>query len=219
MGIKATSTGEARKLIPAKSYLAIVCGVYDLGTQAGGTFGPKHQILLMWELHNRKGPVRDEEGRNLTISNFYTLSFGDKANLRRDVESMLNRNFSEAEAKEGYDIENLIGLPCRLQVEHGFKADNTPKDLVGSIMALDEDDAPPRAELNHVYFEITGPDCEIPQTVPDWINKIIKKSPEWTGHASVKPAGTTAARSEPARRPSPIPARGDDDDDESGIPF
>lgn len=224
MGMKATSTGEARELIPAKSYLAVVCGVYDLGTQSGGAYGAKHQILIAWELHNRKGPVRDKEARVLTISNFYTLSFGDKANLRRDVESMLNRRFTETEAKEGYDVEDLLGIACRLQVEHGFKADNTPKDLVGSIMALDEDDEQPKPELNHVYFEIIGPSCDIPKEVPEWIQKIIKKSPEWLGKDATSERNPAPARAPllPQRRPAPAGVSGssaDDDDDDDDIPF
>lgn len=209
----ATNKAEKRDLIPAKTYLAIVCGVYDLGTQTS-QFGDQHQIYISWELHRAKGPVRDKEGRVQTIGKFVTLSFNEKANLRKDiVQPMLGRTFTEDEAKSGYDVEQLVGLACRLQVDHVVKPDKSIRDQVGSIMALDEDDDAPRPELNHVYFEISGIGCDIPREVPEWIGKMVKKSPEWTGKSN-----TPAAKQ---------PIDGDDDDvkptdnsvDEDKVPF
>jgi hypothetical protein len=216
MGMRATNDAKPRELIPAKTYFGIICGIFDLGTQSGGNYGAKHQVFIQWELHTKKGPARDSEQRVLRIGSFYTLSFAGKANLRADVEAMLNRSFSEEEAKEGYDVEELLGMACRLQVKHGAKADGTPRDEIGSITALDEDDDAPTAELDHVYFEIEGANCEIPRDVPEWIAGYVKKSPEWTGHASAAPQSRPSRTPSRALAPASVAGAEIDDDD---IPF
>jgi hypothetical protein len=207
VGKVAKSEGEPRELVPAGNYLGVICGVYDLGTQSGGQYGPKPQILVQWELHKRRGPARDAKSNILTISNFYTLSFGDKANLRKDVEAMLGKTFSEEEAKAGYDIEDLLGKACRLQIVHEPKQGGGTRDQIGAIMALDDDDDAPRGELSEAYFEIKEGDRTIPETVPEWIKKLIHRSKEFGGGNPVN--GRPAAR-----QPVGATAGGDDD-----IPF
>lgn len=190
--LRAKAEGEPRKPIPAGNYFGIICGVYDIGTQTGGQYGPKHQIIVSWELHKKKGAVRNEAGVVQSISNFYGLSFSELSSLRKDVESMLGRKFTLPEAKSGYDVEELLGKPCRLQIIHDTKADGTIRDMIGTIMPLDEDDEVPNAELERVYFEIT-PDHVIPETVPEWVAKMIRRSQEFGGgETSRSPVGAGA---------------------------
>jgi hypothetical protein len=189
MGLMAKSggNGEPRELVPAGGYFAVVCGVYDIGTQAGGMYGPKRQFVVTWELHKKSGPATDSQGRALTISNFYTLAFSEKANLRHDVESMLGITFSEATVRDGFDIETLLSVPCRLRVVHGKKADGSPRDEIGSLMPLDEDDPKVQPALDHHYFEIRPGEREIPDWVPKWVANKIAESQEF-GAAPRRPA-------------------------------
>lgn len=211
--LRAKDEGEPRKPIPAGNYFAIVCGVYDIGTQTGGQYGPKHQIIVQWELHKRKGPMRNEKGDVMTTSNFYGLSFGDLSNLRHDVEAMLGRKFTAAEAKSGYDIEELLGKPCRLQIVHDTKADGKIKDMIGTIMPLDEDDEKPKGEVDEVYFEINLHDLTVPSSVPEWVAKIIRRSSEFIGEKAGTATGGGSSGRQTARVGVGAPMQDDD------IPF
>ena len=56
-------------------------------------------------------------GRPFTVRRRYNMSLHKKATLRRDLESMMGRAFTDSELK-GFDLESLIGLPCLLNVVH-----------------------------------------------------------------------------------------------------
>lgn len=211
MGLKVngSGSGEARELVPAGGYLGVICGVYDIGTQAGGQYGPKRQIVVTWELHNKKGVVKDKAGEPVTISKFYTLSFNEKATLRKDVEAMTGTPVSESDALAGFDIENLLGMQCRLRVVHYEKKDKSKGDKIGTLMPLDEDDPKPEAVSDSVYFEIT-PEViaakAVPDYVPKWVANKVRESTQLGGTG--KPAGN------PLAGPVTVPADNGDD-----IPF
>lgn len=216
MGLKAQSTGEPRELIPCLTsdgktitYLAVVVGVYDLGTQSGGQYGPNHQILVTFELHRKRGPAKDKAGRVFLISNFYNLSFGEGSNLRKDVEKILGRKFTDAEAKDGFDVETLLGKACRLQIEHKTK-DGKTRAIIGGLMSLDEDDPTPETESDEVYYEIDS-SRTVPDSIPDWIGKLIRRSKEFGG------SGGSGGSSKGNGAGQPVGTAVSDDDDD--IPF
>lgn len=203
--LKAKDSGEVRELIPAGSYRAIICGVYDLGTQPGGQYGPKHQILIQFELHKRKGPARNAKGDIFTTSNFYTLSFNEKANLRAHVEAIEGRSFTEDEISDGYDVEQLLGKSCRLQIVHGANQKGDTRAKIQAISALDpEEDDVPEPQLDGYYYEIGG---ETPlKDIPEWIQKIVANSRELGGKAGSNPNG--------APKRATVPPDDEEDDSE-----
>jgi hypothetical protein len=219
MAITAKSKGEARQLVPAGKYFGVCIGVYDIGTQPSEQYNPTHKVILQFELHNKKGVVRDKEDRALTISGFYPLSFGKKKNgekskLRQAVEGILGRSFTDQEAKDGYDVSLLLEKGCRLVVAHETNGDNT-YDTIQSFMSLDEDDPDIEPVSNAVIYELDT-DEQIPTEVPEWIVKQIKRSEEWA-----KVHGKSDAKdSKPAKAKASKPGRKqDDDDDDDDQPF
>lgn len=183
MGKVATGGGEPRELIPARNYTGVVCGIYDIGTQTGGQFGPNAQFVIMFELHTRRGPARDTKGNVFTISNFINFYLGSRArpaNLLKLVEVMENRTLTDAEIKAGIDIESLLGKSCQVQVIHEMNANREMKAKIGATMPLDPDDDAPKGELDKSYYEITD-DRSIPDTLPKFIQDFIKKSKEFGG--------------------------------------
>ena len=211
MGKVATGGGEPRELIPARNYTGLVCGVYDIGTQTGGQFGPNSQFVIMFELHTRRGPARDSKGNIFTIStfvNFYLGSRARPANLLKLVEVLENRTLTDAEIKAGFDVEKLLGKSCQVQVIHEMNANREMKAKIGATMPLDPDDDTPKGEIDEVYYEITA-DRTIPETLPKFIQDFIKKSKEFGG------AGNAPA----ADNRQPVGAGVGGKDDDSEIPF
>ena len=82
---KPTASGnDSFQQPPAGKALLILRGFADIGLQPGGQFDPSHQVLLRWELHNRKGPMVDGEGRIYTINKSFSATVrGDKSNLAK----------------------------------------------------------------------------------------------------------------------------------------
>lgn len=201
MKLTATS-GEPRELIPPGNYKGILIGICDIGTQDGGEFGPKRQLVLTWELH-RKGLDRPYQ-----ISRFYTASFNVKAGFRKDVEAMTGRTFKDGEEIE---LDSLLEHPARIQIAHGKRKDGSPRDEIKSLMPLDEDERPPIPVGNSYFFEITEPLIDIPSAVPKFLRERIEKAPEYTGHAGPVSASVRS----PVAAGQTSGGGGDDDD----IPF
>lgn len=196
---------KPRELIPAGNYLGVACGVYVIGTQDGGQYGPKEQVIVSFELHKKSGPARDAQGRSLLISNFYTVSFNEKANLRKDVETITGHGFRVG---EDFDIESILGQSCRLTVAHEEKAGGKKREFIKSFMALDPEDPRPQAEADQQYYEC-DPSREIPPEVPGWIARFIERSHEFRDVA--------ALRDSDGKPVAAVAATGPVDDDD--IPF
>ena len=89
--------------------------VIDLGTQRNeykGEVSWKRKVLIQWEVYteDREEPIE--------IGKVYTNSMFEKANLSIDLTSWRGKPFSEQE-KEGFDISNLVGKVCQLNVIEG----------------------------------------------------------------------------------------------------
>lgn len=206
MGKVATGGGEPRELIPVRTYMGVVCGIFDIGTQPGGQYGPNAQFIIMFELHTRRGPSKDAKGNIFTISSFVNFYLGSRArpaNLLKLVEALESRTLTDAEIKVGVDIESLLGKSCQVQVIHEQKEKGT-RAVIGSTMPLDPDDTPPKGELDEEYYEITA-DRTIPESLPKFIQDFIKKSKEFGG-----------AGNAPAESRQPVGAGVGSDED---IPF
>jgi hypothetical protein len=213
--LMAKDQAEARDPIPAKTYFGIVAHVIDLGTQDSTLYGPDHKINIGYELHTKKGPALDPKGNQYVASKEYALKFSKipnktPAGLRVAVENILGREFSEEEARAGYDLEQLLGLPCKVQIKHTTK-DGKTYDEIAALLPLDEDDDRPTAALDHVYYEL-DPEGPIPDDVPKWIAKKIQKSHEW-----LAANGGAGAASKPKAKVGAGGGGADPDDDD--IPF
>ena len=100
--------------------------VIDLGTQRNeykGEVSWKRKVMITWEVHNKDSEEPFE------ISNFYNNSLYEKANLSKDLTSWRGRPFTEDE-KKGFDISNLVGKVCQLNVIEG----NNGKPKVATVL-------------------------------------------------------------------------------------
>lgn len=110
-----------KTFVPAPEGLhhAVCVDVVDLGMK-DTQWGPKHKIQIRWQIAERQA---DDQQRFL-VSNQYTLSLDKKANLRRDLETWRGKKFSDEEGR-GFDVENLIGANCQLNIVHNTGSDGT----------------------------------------------------------------------------------------------
>jgi hypothetical protein len=177
------SSDKKRDPIPDGMYQAVTIGVIDLGTQYNERFMNRtHKVLIMWELPE-VAITFSKDGIETTaprvISKKYTLSLGEKANLRKDLQSWRGRSFTDEELR-GFDLFTIIGKNCMLQLINESK-DGKSYTNISSIMPLYKG----MEVLNPVSKTLTyslADGMNIPQDIPDWIKEVIKKSTEYTAN-------------------------------------
>lgn len=101
---------------------AVCCAVWDLGLQKTTYMGEEkiqHKIIVAWEITEKiNAPESEYNGKPYMLNKKYTLSLGDKANLRKDLESWRGQPFTEAELNNGFDLEKLYGVNCYIGIKH-----------------------------------------------------------------------------------------------------
>ena len=112
--------------IDAGTYLARCVQVLDLGTQTTEWMGEIKQtrkVRLAFETPTETKVFKEENGEQpYMLSKEYTLSLGEKANLRADLESWRGKTFT-AEELEGFDLFTILGVPCMITVTHKTSKD------------------------------------------------------------------------------------------------
>jgi hypothetical protein len=167
--VKDTGGGDF-ELAPEGNHVAVCYMVVDLGVQQT-SFGEKHKILIGWELVNE--PMKD--GRPFVISQQYTASLSEKANLRRDLESWRGRKFTKEEL-DGFDVSNVVGVPCMISVVHSESNDKHYAN-VGSVAGLPKGMDKPTAENKIVAYSLETDEQAMYDLLPGWIqNKITRPS-------------------------------------------
>lgn len=128
MAIIAKNTGQNRELVPQGNYVARCYQMIEIGTvkeDYKGTPKENLKVRIGWELPTEQRVFDEAKGEQpMVISAEYTLSMGDKANLRKVLESWRGKAFTEDEAK-AFDITKLLGVPCLLNVIHKTSEDGS----------------------------------------------------------------------------------------------
>ena len=175
--------GNDYPLIEAGVHHGICYRYYDLGTQYMQTFETSaRKVMLVWELPEQRIEI---EGKNkpMAISKEYTLSLHKKANLRSDLESWRGKGFTEKEL-EGFDIDNLLGVNCMLNIIHKPNAEGRNYARVASIMPLMKNMPKKKPENPIDHFSFDDGEIKIPEDTPEWIQDKIKASDEWLAFMS-----------------------------------
>jgi len=194
--------------IPADIHHAIAVWLYDIGTTENKWGKKSRRVVISWELPDVRIQI-DHEGVVLDLprmfSRTYPLTLGKKAGLRKDLETWRGRAFSAEELK-GFDVKNVLGKNCMLQIIHETKEDGDIKAKLLSIIPLVKGLTGKTPETDIRYFEF-GASNEIPENTPEWIVEEMKKSDEWqqfgktlagTEGEPKKPAFMTEAAAPPA---------------------
>ena len=192
-GTAPANSGRPRLIAPVKGgadfdpiaegvYPAIVVGVYDVGTHHSEKWGKdQRKIVLSWEIPGERIEIeRDGETQNLPrlVSSTYTLSLNEKSSLRRVVQALEGHALTDAEA-ETYDLFDLAGRACQLQITHTTRDSRTYAN-VSAVMALPKGMAAPQGEMEPVTFTVDGADPNmLPEGMPGWIVERVKACAEF----------------------------------------
>ena len=115
----------------------------------------------------------------MVISQEFTLSMNEKANLRKFLESWRGKGFTEEEAKV-FDITKLLGVPCMLSIIHKESKKGNEFEVISSVAAMPKGvECPPQVNPT---FEFNFEDkfsSKALDEFPDFIKDKIKSSEEF----------------------------------------
>jgi len=155
------------------TYVARCISVIDLGTHYSQRWDyNSRKALIEWELIGER-----RDGTLLTIGSFYTVSLGEKAYLRKDLESWRGRPFTPEELK-GFDIESVLGAPCLVNVVHNDSNGKTYAN-VSTVMAPQKGQQIPEPETKLTKFSLENPDWRVYESLRDGLKKKIMDSDEY----------------------------------------
>lgn len=219
MGLKVSAGGDKIAPVPEGVQLAVCSGYYDLGTQLESSFKDrevkteKRKLMLVWDLPHERIEI-DGEDKPRQLSKRYTRSLDEKANLRKDLDAWRGRKFTPEELHE-FDLDNVVGAPCQLNVVHDAKSDGRKFAVIKTITPLMKGMVKPALEREPVRYQVTddttGEFIVPPENTPHWIAKIIGESLEakaagWTPpeRDGAEPKAAPAAPSAPAEDDTPF---------------
>lgn len=159
-------------------HVASCIWIIDLGEQYSEKFGTtQHKVMLTWETPDETIEV-DGEARPRVISKEYTLSLSEKATLRAHLEAWRGRAFTD-EQLAGFDLRNVLGCACQLQIVHTNK-NGTTRANIKSIMSLPKGMGVPKPSSEMIYFALDDPAClPLMDRLPKWIQDKIAASPTY----------------------------------------
>ena len=183
MAINATNNGTQRELIPAGNYIARCYQMLQIGTvmeNINGEMKPMNKVRIGWELPTELKVFKEGEGEQPhVISQEFTLSMNEKANLRKMLASWRGKDFSEQEAK-CFDITNLIGVPCMLNIIHKPSKDGSKTyQTIGSVSPMPKGMPCPPEIHKQSILQFDAFDAALFNSLPDFIKDKIKTSDEY----------------------------------------
>lgn len=190
MAIIAQNTDTNTVLAPAGNHIARCYSMVHIGTLDDEYMGqPRktNKVRLTWELPNEKHIFREENGPEpFVVSKEYTLSMGEKSNLRKDLESWRGKAFSEDEAK-AFDVTVLTGVPCMINVIHKDSSTGKTHARVTGVTPLPKGiDCPEQINPSFEFNFDEG--FENLESLPDWLKDKIKSSYEFKSKMGITQA-------------------------------
>ena len=192
-------SGKSFDPVPAGNHVARIYSIVHIGHILEDTqWGAKNnnKVRITWELPNETKVFKEEEGaRPLSVSRTFNISWHEKAGLRKFVRGL------EGKDQETFDLEELIGKPCMLNVSHNQVGDRTYANIDSAApLPRGMEDPKPVNEPYILNYTDQWDEARF-EKLPDFLKEQMKQSDEYKRKMF-----------QGAEKASPL-------DDESQIPF
>lgn len=162
--------------LEAGTYQARIVGVIDIGTQRSEFDGKERfsrQLVLQFEFPTET--FTNDEGQTIarTLGKFYTASLNEKASLRKHLEQVRGKKFTQ-EDLAGFDVKKLLGALATVSVV--LNQNDKPK--VANVSAPMKGANPPQVNPS-LYFDLDAFEASVYETLPEFYKAIIADSPEY----------------------------------------
>ena len=189
------SGGGSFTPVPPGMHLARCYRIIDLGTQDSeykGVMKQQRKVMLQFEVHGEDdsgAPLVTPKGEPMSISKNYTLSLGEKATLRADLQAWRGREFT-AEELRGFELEKVLGAWAMLAIAKSIGQNGKEYTNIMNINPVPKvlrDTLPLGYNKLHM-FSTQHPDMDLFETFSNSLKAKIEKSPEWQDRGNKYPA-------------------------------
>jgi len=191
---------------PVGNHLSVCIQVIDLGTHHSQMYDNwSRKVRISWELVNETHTVKKDDKEvveNWIVSRDYTLSLGERSNLRKDLISWRGRDFTDEELAL-FDLANILGKPAMVNVAHGTSQKGRTYSKVTAVANVPKGVDIPNHQFPLVNWDLDFEkfDQETFDEFPEFIQDRIKESREWQRHKE----DVDAAGADPASEDEDIP--------------
>jgi hypothetical protein len=135
--ITAKNVDTPRPVHEAGQFVAKCVDVIDLGEKVQD-YDPKKPKYLAPKcaLVFRTGEKNPETGEYLDVSVEYTVSMGEKSNMRPFLEGWRGKAYTPAEADEGVPLDKLEGRWALIQIGHKTSKKDKPYAIIMTAMGV-----------------------------------------------------------------------------------
>lgn len=173
MSMIAKSEGNSNiKRLEDGVYTAVSSMLVDMGIQKSEKYGKSaRKFIIVWNIENEFVEVNGEKLPRV-MSKEYTMSLGEKSNLRKDLQAWRGKQFTPEEL-EGFNLLNILNKGCQLQILNTENNGKTYTNIV-SIMALPKGltvNALDKTIVFDTYDETTWNNYT---QIPNWMQERIK---------------------------------------------
>ena len=173
------------KIAPAGNHMARLYSIIDLGHQSvewAGESKIMHKVVFTWELHGDDDagePLKTDDGKPLIVSKRYTVSLGEQARLRQDLEAWSNKKMS-AEDRKNFDLKSLLGKFCMVNITHSEDGKYANISGISPVPAALRNKMPDGVNAP-VHFWLAEFDQTKYEALPKYYREKIAESSEWRG--------------------------------------
>lgn len=173
--------------------LTLVCSTIAFNKSA-------RKVRLVWEIAGETVTIDNKEMPRQIFKDF-TASFDDRSNLRKMLQSWRGKPFTPEELKN-FDLPNLLGACCLLQLIHKTSERNNVYVAVENIMALPKGTAKPQASKT-ACFDLDDPkNYGVFETLPRYTQEAIAQAEGFEQTGLTLPERQTRPSAPPPERTS-----------------
>ena len=190
------TTEFTRELIPAGSYFVRLVQIIDLWTQAivwNEEEKQQRKIMFTFELPDEKYEFETKDGEKKSgvklKSKQYTLSWSEQAWLRKMIET---RQGNQTLGSDWLDVSVWLGKCGIGTIQHNVAKNGKTYDNLEAITPLMKWMEDQKQITPSLYFDLDDFNPVTFDSLPEWIQNIIRLSPEYDAVAWNKPTETVA---------------------------
>ena len=174
MRMRAKSEGNSNiKRLEDGVYTAVSSMLIDMGVQKSEKYGKSsRKFIIVWNIENEFVEVNGEQLPRV-MSKEYTMSLGEKSNLRKDLQAWRGKQFTPEEL-EGFNLLNIINKGCQLQILNTENNGKTYTNIV-SIMALPKGMEVSELDKTIVFDTYDETTWNNYTQIPNWMQERIKQ--------------------------------------------
>ena len=179
---------QTRQIAPEGAYPARCYQIIDKGTTFDEKWGnKKRKVQFLFELPTETAVFSEDKGEQpFYVKGVFNLTMGEKASLRKFIESRIGKKLTDAQAAD-FDITKLLGHPGMINIAHNGKEDRVYANIMG-ISPLPKGLTCPPAINELLTYDTTEHNAEVFAKLPEFLQEDIRKSDEWIARTTAKPA-------------------------------